>query len=144
MELSELSTNTVLKLLGEQSCWNLWVMVIRQENDILYISTFSYELFCYEAHPESKFPDNFPFQISVISRVNCACVIDLWRINHMPAEQIPHGAFSLVEVVRNGRSYSFSRRLRGSVGNKVLECKKHWANWNLSSALSGLLAEHHE
>ena len=98
----------------------------------------------YEAHPESKFPDDFPFQVSVISRVNCTCVTDLWRINHMPAGQMPHRAISVVAVVQNGLSYSFSRCLRGSVGNKILECKKHWTNWNLSSALSGLWAEHHE
>ncbi|GFW06326.1 hypothetical protein TNCV_38001 [Trichonephila clavipes] len=31
----------------------------------------------YEAHPESKFPDVFPFKVNVSSRVNCACVTDL-------------------------------------------------------------------
>ncbi|GFX36824.1 hypothetical protein TNCV_3999861 [Trichonephila clavipes] len=40
----------------------------------------------------------------------------------MPAGQIPPLASSVVAVVRNGNSHSFSRHLQGSVGDKVLEC----------------------
>ncbi|KAJ4437706.1 hypothetical protein ANN_17851 [Periplaneta americana] len=36
------------------------------------------------------------------------------------AGQVPPGASSVAAVVRNGSSYSFSRRLRGLVGDKVL------------------------
>ncbi|GFU92975.1 uncharacterized protein TNCV_2081211 [Trichonephila clavipes] len=38
----------------------------------------------------------------------------------MPAGQVPPRASSVVAVVRNGNSYSFSRRLRGSVGGTAL------------------------
>ncbi|GFS63969.1 hypothetical protein TNCV_1129451 [Trichonephila clavipes] len=62
----------------------------------------------------------------------------------MPAGQVPPRASSLVAVVRNGNSYSFSCRLRSSVGDQVLECIKHCAYCNSSSALSGLWAEHHD
>ncbi|GFW20428.1 hypothetical protein TNCV_4546951 [Trichonephila clavipes] len=42
----------------------------------------------------------------------------------MPARQVPPRTSSVVTVIRNGSSHSFSRRLRGTIGNKVLECKK--------------------
>ncbi|GFX44287.1 putative transposable element [Trichonephila clavipes] len=82
-------------------------------------------------------------KLNVVSRVNCACVTDLCPTNLMPADQVPPRASRVVAVVRNGK-YSFSGRLRGSVGDKVLECIKHCAYLNSSSALSGLWADHHE
>ncbi|GFX48408.1 hypothetical protein TNCV_4614041 [Trichonephila clavipes] len=62
----------------------------------------------------------------------------------MPSGQVPPRASSVVAVVRNGKSYSFSRRLRGSVRDKVLKCIKHCAHRNSSSALSGLWDEYHD
>ncbi|GFV66243.1 histone-lysine N-methyltransferase SETMAR [Trichonephila clavipes] len=40
----------------------------------------------------------------------------------MLAGQVPLRTSSVVAVVRNGNSYSFSHRLRRSVADKVLEC----------------------
>ncbi|GFU65797.1 uncharacterized protein TNCV_5059311 [Trichonephila clavipes] len=42
----------------------------------------------------------------------------------MPAKLVPPHSSSVVAVVRNGNSCSISRHLRGSVGDKVLECIK--------------------
>ncbi|GFV00767.1 hypothetical protein TNCV_1385851 [Trichonephila clavipes] len=46
----------------------------------------------------------------------------------MLAGQVPPPASWVVAVVQNESSRSFSRCLRGSVGDKVLECSKHCAN----------------